>query len=82
MAQIGGETFPLVVLELSRTTWLVQNLSRVNESERLGTIKSSQFGVEECVFTEFERRSENKGLQKGELFHLSGVTNILRVRIV
>ena len=81
MARIGVETFPFVVLESNGTTWLVQNLTRVGESEWLGTIKSSQFGIQEGVFEEFERRSEDKGLQKGELFHFSGVTNILRERI-
>lgn len=77
MATIGLETFPFVVLELNGTTWLVQNLMRVGTSMRLGTIKSSQFGVEEGVFTEFERRG--KGLQRGTLMCIG--FSILKERI-
>lgn len=78
MATIGLETFPFVVLELNGTTWLVQNLTRVGTSMRLGTIKSSQFGVEEGVFTEFEHRG--RGLARGMLTYLG--SSILKERIV
>lgn len=82
MAQIGYERFPFVVLELRETTWIVQNLSRVGLPDQLGTIKSSQFGVEEGVFVEFERRgAEPQGLKRGELLYLSGMTSLLKERI-
>jgi hypothetical protein len=82
MAQIGVERFPFVVLELRGTTWIVQNLGRVGQSEDTGTIKASQFGVEEGVFVEFEKRTaEPKGLQRGELIYLSAISSLLRERI-
>lgn len=79
-AQIGVERFAFVVIGQSdRSTWLVQNLSRVGVQEEFGTIKGTQFGIEEGIFEEFEKR--DKGLQPGQLFHLSSTANILRERI-
>jgi len=77
IAQIGFERFPFVVLEKHGSFWLVQNLSRVGPSEHLGTIKGTQFGVEEGVFQQFENK--DKGLQPGDLLTFSA--NILRERI-
>jgi hypothetical protein len=81
MARLGAETFPFVVLELQGNIWIVQNLSRVGSSNTLGTIKSSQFGVKEGVFVEYERRLQNKGIQRGELFYLTGPAILLMERI-
>lgn len=83
MFRLGFEEFPGLVLYLEgRSTWAIQNLTRVGRAREVGTIHSAQFGVEEGVFTEFESRDKGLlGLQKGELFFLSGVTNILRERI-
>jgi len=81
MARLGVETFPFVVLELQGSTWIVQNLTRVTESEQIGTVKSSQFGVEEGVFIEYERRLQNKGIQRGELLYLSGTASLLMERV-
>lgn len=72
MAQIGIERFPFLIIDRQARTWIVQNLTRVGPSEDTGTIKATQFGVEEGIFAEFEREGyvENK-------FH----SNILRERI-
>jgi len=56
VAQIGVERFPFVVIEKrDSNTWLVQNLSRVGVQEEMGTIRGTQFGIEEGIFEEFER---------------------------
>lgn len=73
MAQLGIERFPFVVLELQDTTWIVQNLARLDGEEQFGAIKHTQFGVEEDLFEEFER----VGPPKNPHFY----SNILRERV-
>lgn len=73
MAQIGIERFPFVVLELQESTWIVQNLARLDGEELFGSIKHTQFGVEEGIFAEFERTGPPK--------HPHFFSNILRERV-
>lgn len=73
VALIGVERFPFVVIDRNARTWVVQNLTRVGPAEEIGTIKGTQFGVEEGIFAEFER--------EGPATEPRFYSNILRERI-